>query len=81
MEQWWQLGDFLLHLYIVVLDRLKAEYISCVRHSMNLVRLVLLQEDQGIHILRMLEGSLNRDLRWRRPTHSTQMSLAHTIYL
>ena len=48
---------------------------------MNLVRLVFLQEDQGIHILRMLEGSLNRDLRWRRPTHSTQMSLAHTIYL
>ena len=48
---------------------------------MNLVRLVLLQEDQGIHILRMLEVSLNRDLRWTRPTHSTQMSLAHTIYL
>ena len=81
MEQWWQLGDFLIHLYIVVLGRLEAEYISCVRHSMNLVRLVLLQEDQGIHILRMLEGSLNRDLRWRIPTHSTQMSLAHTIYL
>ena len=81
MEQWWQLGDFLIHLYIVVLGRLEAEYISCVRHSMNLVRLVLLQENQGIHILRMLEGSLHRDLRWRRPTHSTQMLLAHTIYL
>ena len=81
MEQWWQLGDFLIHLYIVVLGRLEAECLSCVRNSMNRVRLVLLQEDQGIHILRMLEGSLNRDLWWRRPTHSTQMSLAHTIYL